>query len=163
MFRSLSAISIGVLLILILTGCDGSNLDPQVRLPLYESCEATLPQYRQKLERFGYDVGFVVERFSTPTAAHPGLVGMLKVTGSLSSSELDEVLNGLRIICLPQNNFARFNASELGLKGVLTTLQEAHDRGKREVYTVLEDDQITVYFNDATEEHKRLALEFEER
>ena len=116
-------------------------------LPLYESCATILPQYEAKLRAAGYRVTFRPVRFTTAPTAQPGLIGYLDIDGSLSERELQEVQNGLKVACMPQDS-VRMAISDASLRHLPEILRQ--QRTSTEQYLVIDHNTITIYQNNST-------------
>jgi hypothetical protein len=125
-------------------------------LPLYESCEVILGTYESKLHDLGYDIQFRPIHFSAKPKAHPGLTGYVELSGSLSDVEVSDILNGLKIACLPEDTI-QMDVSELALLHLPDTLQE--HRTMTEQYLAIEDGKITIYQNNSTKSQRRTTVE----
>jgi hypothetical protein len=130
-----------------------------LRLPLYESCKEVIYQFEEKQARFGSNFKFVTEEFSVPVSAHPGMVGMLKVIGSLSDKEVVEVTHALDLICMPVLNSGVIHPTERGLMRVWQIMQENVSKGKKEFYIVSDGEDLNVYFNEVDPAIRRQILE----
>ena len=152
MFRYLMGISFFVAVLLVgapLTAYDHRSQAVLARLPMYESCETALNRYEKRQQHLGVNVIFEVDKFSTQPKAHPGLVGMLNVLGDGRRVSVDEVVNGLRILCMADANYTKTPMSNRGMQLALSDLRQK----PKETYIVLEGEELVTYSNNANSRH----------
>ncbi len=129
-----------VFLTFFLASCSNNSKEDMGNLiPFYESCLDYIDRYKEiAWERYKVKIRITYFNANKRYQAHPGLIGVLSLSGKNTKDSLRVIENGIELVCFPIHSLNTGN-DELGRKIIFDDLKHGKFTRNQEKYLVVSD------------------------